>query len=114
MIYEYALDLRVARRKAGLTQADCGHLLGVDPSRISKLEAGKSTPSIVELSVLCLVFNSPPSNVCEAIAASHALSLKERLASMPECPENWRDQYNRRSTLNALADRLERFSQAEL
>lgn len=114
MIYEYALDLKVARRKAGLTQADCGHLLGVDPSRISKLEAGKSAPSVVELSILCLVLNTPPGRVQQAIALSHVAPLQERLAAMPACPENWRDQYNRSSTLNGLVERLEQLSQSDI
>ncbi|RWQ58822.1 helix-turn-helix transcriptional regulator [Mesorhizobium sp.] len=114
MIYEYALDLRVARRKSGLSQADCAHLLGVDPSRLSKLEAGKSTPSIYELSLLCLVFNTPASTVHDRILVSMAMTLGERLASMPTCPANWLNQYNRSSTLNTLAQKLETLSQSEL
>ncbi|EHK57088.1 helix-turn-helix domain-containing protein [Allomesorhizobium alhagi] len=114
MIYEYALDLKVARRKSGLSQADCGHLLGVDPSRISKLEAGKSAPTLVELSILCLVFNTPPNTLCDCILMSLASALNERLASMPECPDNWRDRFNRLGTLNSLAEKVEGLSRTEL
>ena len=114
MIYEYSLDLKVARRKSGLSQADCAHLLGVDPSRLSKLEGGKSTPSIYELSLLCFVFDTPSSTVYDRILASLALALGERLTSMPKCPENWPDQYNRRSTLNTLAEKLETLSRTEV
>lgn len=114
MIYEYSLDLKVARRKSGLSQADCAHLLGVDPSRLSKLEAGKATPSIYELSVLCFVFETPASTVHDRILVSLALALGERLSSMPACPENWPDQFNRRSTLNTLAEKLESLSRTEV
>ena len=111
MIYEYALDLRVARRKSGLSQSDCAHLLGVDPSRLSRLEAGKAKPSIYELSVLCFVFDTPPSGIHNRILATLVQGLGERLSSMPACPDNWPDQLNRQHTLNSLAARLEGLSQ---
>ena len=108
MTYDYALDLRVARRKAGLTQADCAHLLGVDASRISRLEAGKTQPTLVEFSILCLVFMIPPGRAVGAVYASEAERLGTRLESMPKCPETWRDKVGRRHSLDELALRINR------
>lgn len=106
MIYEYALDLKVARRKSGLSQEDCAHLLGVDQPRFSKMEAGKSTPSIYELSILCLVFDTPPSAIHDQIVGSLALVVGERLASLPDCPSDWPAHLNRQHTVDVLAQRL--------
>lgn len=114
MIYEYSLDLKVARRKSGLSQGDCAHLLGIDQPRLSKMEAGKSTPSIYELSILCLVFDTPASAVHDRILASLALALEERLGSMPDCPTNWPDRFNRSNTLNILAEKLETLSRTDI
>lgn len=103
---EFAVDLKVARRKSGLSQADCAHLLGVDPSVVSKFEAGKAAPSVTQLTILYLVFGDGARTLWSGLVASLQAQLGERLASMPACPANWPDQLNRRNTLNALADRL--------
>ncbi len=71
-------------------------------------------PSIVELSILCLTFDSPPEALVNAIVADEARTLQQRLASMPDCPANWRDHFNRLHTLNALAERLQKISPNEL
>jgi transcriptional regulator with XRE-family HTH domain len=110
MNHEYALDLRVARRKSGLTQVDCGHLLGVDPTRITKFETGRRRPSLAELSILCLVLNAPIGQFSEKAVKAQTASLRERLALMPDCPVNWRDRYNRLNTLNRLGQQLEAVS----
>lgn len=107
MVYQFGLDLKVARRRSALTQADCAHLLGVDQPRISKLEAGTATPSVVELSILCLIFNRPIGNVSQEVIISLGQSLQERLASMPPCPETWHDRQHRLRTLGIIAQKLE-------
>jgi transcriptional regulator with XRE-family HTH domain len=70
MKYEFSLDLKVARRRSGLTQADCAYLLGVDPTRISRLEAGKTLPTAVELSVLILIFGESSGQMFQGVAAN--------------------------------------------
>lgn len=106
MSYDFALDLRVARRKAALTQADCAHLLGVSVSRISKLEAGRRLPSVVEFSVMCLLFDRHIEGIQRTIALSVARSLEERLGTIPDCPSNWTGRRNRLATLNTIAEKL--------
>lgn len=113
MVYKYSLDLKVARRKSGLSQVDCAHLAGVIPSRISKLEAGKSLPTLTELAILCLAFGTRVDAVSDQVVGSLAQTLQERTASMPVCPDDWPDRYNRTSTLDALAARLEALSRME-
>jgi len=106
MVHKFGLDLRVARKRAALTQADCAHMLGSDQPRISKFEAGKAMPTMVELSVLYLLFGQSLGRVSEEIVASRRDDLLGRLASIPDCPPAWRDRQTRFRTLAALADRL--------
>lgn len=106
MAYEFGLDLRVARRRAALTQADCAHLLGTDQPRISKFEAGTAMPSVIELSILYLLFDRSLGKTSEDILASMRDELLGRLASIPDCPPSWRDRQMRFRTLGELAEKL--------
>ena len=106
MVYNFSLDLKVARRRSSLSQADCAHLLGTDNTRISRLEAGTSMPNMVELSILCLVFNRPVGGVSQDVILSILNDLETRLSSMPGCPENWPGRDNRVKTLSSLAEKL--------
>lgn len=113
MAYEFALDLKVARRKSGLSQADCAHLLDVAPSRISKLESGKSIPNVVELCMLYLVLDKSVVEMCHDISTSTGRRLQKQLSSMPNCPKNWRGKYSRQDTLNALSNKLQALAEKE-
>ena len=106
MVYKLGLDLRVARRRAALTQTDCAHLLGAAQSRISKFEAGDTTPTVEELSILYLLFDRSLGNTSEEIVASLRDELLSRLVSIPDCPPAWRDRQTRFQTLGSLAERL--------
>jgi transcriptional regulator with XRE-family HTH domain len=106
MTTEFALDLKVARRKSGLSQQDCAHLLEVHPSKISLMEHGKAMPSVRDICTLSLVYGKSFESLFAAIMADAYASLSERLASMPECPKQWLPKFNRQNTLNSLAFRL--------
>lgn len=106
MVYTFGLDLRVARRRAALTQLDCAHLLGTDQPRISKFETGTAIPTVVELSVLYLLFDKSLGKASEEIIASLRDELVGRLASMPDTPPTWRDRQRRFKTLAAMAEKL--------
>ena len=103
---QFPADLKVARRKSCLSQADCAHLLGVDPSVMSKFEAGKAVPSVTQLTLLYVVLGEGARSLWSGLVLSLQDDLTQRLASMPKCPVNWPDQFNRQRTLDALAERL--------
>jgi len=103
---QFPVDLKVARRKSGLSQADCAHLLGVDPSMMSKFEAGKAVPSVTQLTLLYVVLGEGARALWSGLVKSLHEDLAHRLASIPKCPANWPDQFNRQKTLDALAERL--------
>ena len=104
---EFALDLKVARRKSGLTQGDCAHLLDVHPSKVSLLESGKALPSIKDICALSLIYGRSIESLFSDIIANTNRQLLERLRTMPEAPTRWLGSFNRRNTLSAVADRLE-------
>ncbi|MCP4289290.1 MAG: helix-turn-helix domain-containing protein [Gammaproteobacteria bacterium] len=106
MTEEYALDLKVARRKAGLTQRDCAHLLDVPATRVSHLEGGQQLPTVTELCTLCTVYGRSFESLFCGIFKDAYLALQERLASLPQSKEKWANTFNRQTTLNALAVRL--------
>lgn len=106
MTYKFAPGLQAARRKAALTQADCAHILGVNYTRISKLESGQRKPTVTELAILCLVYDEEIAGVQKKIIAAEATVLGERLSTMPECPRTWLNRRGRINTLNSIAARL--------
>jgi DNA-binding XRE family transcriptional regulator len=58
MYQDFLIDLKTARRRSGLTQADCGHLLGGSKSKISNLETGRKLPSMKEICGLSLIYRA--------------------------------------------------------
>lgn len=107
MTNEFALDLKVARRKSGLTQIDCAHLLGAHPSKISLLESGKSLPSVRDICLLILIYGKSFESLFGGIFVDARHDLRERLKTMPSAPKRWLGRFNRHSTITSLAQRLD-------
>ncbi|CAN7521462.1 helix-turn-helix domain-containing protein [Rhizobium sp. LjRoot254] len=107
-----ALDIRVARNKAGLRQADCAHLLGVHKSRISRIEAGRTMPTVREIATLSIVLGQPMESLLSGVRGSMANNLIERLRTIPSAPRNLPEMFNRAHTLSQLAMRLEALTTA--
>jgi len=104
---DLALDLRVSRRRAGLSGGDLAHLLGCTQERISKLENARARISEDEFLILGLVYADVvawPERMLQTILPI----LKERLADMPDEPTQWAHAHDLRlETLNSLASRLQ-------
>ncbi len=102
-----ALDLRVSRRRSGLSGSDLAHLLGCSQERISKLENARARIKEEELLILNLVYSEAlawPEHLLKAIVPK----LKQRLSDMPIEPSQWsRAHESRLETLNSLAHRLQ-------
>ena len=107
---EFSHTLLVARRKAGLSQSDCAHLLGRSASRVSRLESGKATPTSDDLIGVALLFGRTIEALSGPKFAARAQEMKERLFDLP-CPDrNWLGRFNRSNTLDGLAHRLDRIT----
>lgn len=104
MIKDFALDLKVARRKSGLTQADCAHLMGKSSSKVCQLEKGYRTPGLKEICTLSLIYGKSFESLFGAIFTDIRKELTENLAMLPNPSEGWSGSLNRKHTL----DRLER------
>lgn len=112
MSTKFALDLKVARRKSGLTQQDCAHLLDVNQARVSKLEAGHRLPSVQEICTLSLIYGKSFESLFGSVFEDARRRVRTQLDTMPECPRRW-SRFNRNHTLNAISERLEETKQTE-
>lgn len=107
MSYDLSIDLKASRRKAGLTQGDVAHLLGLHRSCVSALECDRREPDLEELCLLSLILGISPEQLLNAKRASAALLLERRLSTMPRPKTRWIATFNRQNTLSSLADRLD-------
>lgn len=107
MSTELALDLRLARRKAGYTQRDVAHLMGVRQSLMSSLERGHRPPTIEQIVTLSLIYGrSFESYFGEVMRAARA-HLQNRSRRMPTGVRQCVRTANRSASLERLARRLE-------
>lgn len=109
MSQSFALDLKVARKKAGLTQQDCAHLLNVHKSRICNLEQGNTVPSVIEICTLSLIYGKSFESLFGSMFAEARSSLRERLGTLPTPSVRWIGRFNRQNSLNRLAARLDEY-----
>jgi transcriptional regulator with XRE-family HTH domain len=103
----FSHDLKTARRRSGLSQADCGHLLNSNKRRMSALESGKVLPTVPEICTLSLIFGRSFESLFGSVFFDVKSDLKARVATLPESPSNWLVRFNRQHTLNQIAERLE-------
>ncbi len=106
----FGADLRVARNRSGLSQEDCAHLLGVDQSQISRLEAGKAEPTLHELTLFYLIFGAWSEPLWNGLLREVVDDLRRRLITLPAEQQSWRQKAARRSTIQSLGRRLYRLS----
>lgn len=107
MFEEFIFDLKVARKKSGLTQVDCGHLTGSSKNIISQIELGQRVPTVKELCLLSLIYGRSFDSFYADIMLQVRKDLVGKLKSMPSEPKGWPGSFARRRTLERLANRLE-------
>lgn len=107
MDINFALDITVARRRSGLSQHDVGHLLGVDRSRISKLERGTYTPTATDIAALSIIYDLEFPEIGQTAMPMLAAGLAERLRMLPNLENYLRGTSDKAETLKALAARLQ-------
>ena len=108
MSNNFALDLKIARRKSGLTQSDCGHLLECDPSKISRLEKGEFLPSATDIALLSIIYGKSYDAFCPNVFETVAREISERMLTIPAPTGSWLGRFNRTNTLDNLDARLDR------
>jgi transcriptional regulator with XRE-family HTH domain len=106
MFEEFLFDLRIARKKSGLTQADCGHLMGVSSNIISQIELGERTPTAREICALSVIYGASFESFYSENMQLVRSVMSENLDSMPDAPEGWLAIESRTRTLVYLSDYL--------
>lgn len=106
MSTQFALDLRLARKKAGYTQEDIAHLLSAHQSLVSDLENGKLRPSLEHIIELSLIYGRSFESFFAEVMAETKEHLSKRLATMPSPGRKTASTFNRRGSLTRLKRRL--------
>lgn len=106
MFDEFIFDLKAARRMSGLTQKDCGHLIGGSEYRISQLERGQRLPTIEEICALSLILGKNFESLYAALFKRIRAGLEERLDTLPDLEKTIPGHFNRTRTLQKLQQRL--------
>lgn len=109
----YALDLKAARRKSGLTQKDAAHLLATQHSKISRIEHGKHLPTAYDIALFSLIYGKSYDALCRTVFENAARDLKGRMVTLPTPPSSWVCRFNRTNTLDKLDARLKALINAE-
>ena len=106
MSTEFALDLRLARRKSGFTQRDTAHLLAFNRSKLSLLETGQRLPSLVQICTLSLIYGRSFESLFGAIMNDARQALRNRILSMPKNARQYAGSLNRDHSIERLARSL--------
>lgn len=106
MFDEFTFELRNARRKSGLTQADCGHLVNVSVYRISKLESGKTAPSLREVLALSVLYGRTFECLYGSMMQDIRHTLMAKIETLPDGPAKGSDAERRGRMLENLWQRL--------
>lgn len=106
MSSEFALDLRVQRRKAGYTQRDIAHLLGMRPARLAALESGRRLPSLEQICTLSLIYGRTFESLFGELMEGARAGLRARILTLPEDTRTYAGTLNREKSIERLARRL--------
>lgn len=103
MSTQFALDLRLARRKAGYTQGDVAHLLSSHQSLVSELEKGQRRPSLEQIIELSLIYGRSFESFFGTLLDERQQALQKRLKRLPEKKKQTANTFNRASSLKLIA-----------
>lgn len=106
MSTEFALDLKVARRKAGYTQNDLAHLLGSNQAHISELERGHVLPSLEQIVTLSIIYGRSFEGLYANLLAKAREQLRMHIVEMPIGGRSYVGTFNRDRSIERLARRL--------
>ncbi|MCO5792819.1 MAG: helix-turn-helix transcriptional regulator [Blastomonas sp.] len=106
MSTEFALDLRLARRKAGYTQRDIAHLLDSHQTLVSELERGCRQPTLIQIVTLSLIYGRSFESFFSEQMGTARKKLQKRIVRMPAGGRSYVGTFNRDASIERLARRL--------
>lgn len=80
---QFALDLTLARKKAGLRISDCAHLIGRESKVVTSLEQGRRNPTLEEILTLSLIYGRSFESLFAEIMRRVRRDLAARLETLP-------------------------------
>lgn len=106
MSTQFALDLRLARRKAGFTQKDIANLLCSHQSLVSDLERGKERPTLEQIIELSLIYGRSFESFFAELIEDCQTRLLKRVERLPTARKRTAHTFNRSGSLKRLKRRL--------
>ena len=106
MSTEFALDLRLARRKAGFTQRDVAHLMGAHQTLVSDLERGRQLPKLEQIVTLSVIYGRSFESLFSHLMRASRAVLMSRIVRMPDEVRRYVGTFNRDASIERLARRL--------
>ncbi len=103
---QFAQDLCVARRKAGLSTKDIAMLLELSTNDIADLERGNRPPSLLELCKISLVYNRSFESLYGEIRKTAKKELFQQMPSLSSEGGDKASSFNRENTLKRLHGQL--------
>ena len=103
---QFALDLRLARRKAGFTQHDVAKLIGAHQAVVSDLERGRLLPSIEQIVALSQIYGRSFESLFAQLMREATTKLKDRIGTLPARVRSYVGTFNREASLKRLERRL--------
>lgn len=103
---QFALDLRLARKKAGLRISDCAHLIGRNRGVVTLLEQGRRTPTLTEICTLSLIYGRSFESLFAEIMRRVRRDLTARLETLSDKVQWSATTANRSGSLERLKQRL--------
>lgn len=102
MYTQLALDLRLARRKAGLLQRDCAMLLGISPQKLCRIERGSDQPNLTQIIALSVIYGRSFEGYFADLLQTAKARINERLPELPREVQLSTNTAHRRFTLDRL------------
>lgn len=106
MSTQFGLDLRLARRKAGYTQADIAALLSTHQSTVSDLEGGELRPDLEQIVMLSLIYGRSFEDFFADVMKECTALLQDRVLRLPEEVRDTAHTFNRHRSITRLQNRL--------
>lgn len=106
MLTQFALDLRLARKTAGLTQDDCATLMNRSRKHIYRLEKGSQNPSLEDILCLTVIYNKTfEHHFAERLSAARA-TVRAGLPQLPTTIVDHAEFRQRKYTLERIEAEL--------
>jgi transcriptional regulator with XRE-family HTH domain len=83
MYQAFSMDLRLARKRSGLSQRDVANLMAIDQSTYSAFERGRTAPNLEQVCALSLIFDRSFLSLFELMIEEVSPRLLERVSGVP-------------------------------